>query len=67
LAPGYIDVCQKEASVADAMSGLWLPPVLWMLRLPNAQESGIKMINPTIATTITMTTIFGSLKLWLAT
>jgi hypothetical protein len=36
-------------------------------RLANAQESGIRMINPTIATTITMTTAFGSLKLWLAT
>ena len=27
----------------------------------------MSMINPTIATTITMTTTFGSLKLWLAT
>ena len=27
----------------------------------------MRMINPTIATTITMTTTFGSLKLWLAT
>ena len=36
-------------------------------RLANARESGMRMINPTIATTITMTTTFGSLKLWLAT
>ena len=34
---------------------------------PNARESGRSTINPTIATTITMTTTFGSLKLWLAT
>ena len=27
----------------------------------------MRMINPTIATTITMTTTFGSLKLWLPT
>jgi hypothetical protein len=26
----------------------------------------MRMINPTIATTMTMTTTFGSLKLWLA-
>ena len=36
-------------------------------RLANPRESGIRMINPTIATTITMTTTFGSSKLWLAT
>ena len=27
----------------------------------------MRMINPTMATTMTMTTTFGSLKLWLAT
>ena len=27
----------------------------------------MRMINPAMATTITMTTTFGSLKLWLAT
>ena len=32
-----------------------------------ARESGMRTINPTIATTITMTTTFGSLKLWLPT
>jgi hypothetical protein len=32
-------------------------------RLAKARESGIRIINPTIATTITMTTTFGSLKL----
>jgi hypothetical protein len=36
-------------------------------RLANARESGMRMINPTTVTTITMTTTFGSLKLWLAT
>ena len=35
--------------------------------LATARESGMRMINPTIATTITMTTTFGSLKLWLPT
>ena len=32
-------------------------------RLANARESGMRMINPTIATTTTMTTTRGSLKL----
>jgi hypothetical protein len=36
-------------------------------RLASAQESGMRMINPTIETTITITTTFGSSKLWLAT
>src|SRR5215470_15289683 len=36
-------------------------------RLANARESAMRMINPTIATTITITTTFASLKLWFAT
>ena len=32
-------------------------------RLAKARESGMSIINPTIATTITMTTTRGSLKL----
>ena len=36
-------------------------------RLANARESGMRIINPTIATTITITTTFGSSKLWFAT
>ena len=36
-------------------------------RLPSARESSMRTINPTIATTITMTTTLGSLKLPLAT
>jgi hypothetical protein len=34
------------------------------LRFANAREEGIRTINPAIATTTTMTTTFGSLKLW---
>ena len=35
--------------------------------LATARESGIRIINPTIATTTTITTTFGSSKLWLPT
>src|SRR5215475_3306571 len=35
--------------------------------LASTSESGMKRSKPTIATTITMTTTFGSLKLWLPT
>ena len=43
------------------------PCRIGLIGLASARESGMRTTNPTMATTMTITTTFGSLKLWLAT
>jgi hypothetical protein len=62
--------CGPASASARSMHLSWLPDKKNRnrahdvgQRLAKARESGMRMINPTIATTITMTTTRGSLKL----